>query len=498
MLKYAEKRTSSPQKRSAFTVTYNGTPPSWNPPFAIDIPLDFKIPDITSEFERLLSDDDGDQTKWKSCQHYSAWLAYPRGTYSVPFSWSILSGTAIGSYSTRDDSGAHPLLGVDSSILSNAFGPFGEHSKGLPLMHQDQPDGSFILPPPGVDALVVKSLRTMMPGIKSELSLINSLIELKDFRSLPRLITGGGGLFSLFKPGSKPLAEPRKGKRLSDFQRSVRRTFGGSDLTLREGLQLAADSYLQIGFNILPLLSDITSIFRVISRTIGRINDLVDRQGKRQVRHFTYTWYPMHIAGTNLTITYALNEGQFSQYVPTTGETGGYAGHMLGMEFTRDVLVERPAVFHAELEYSYHLTRFQNEHARLLGFLDALGVSLDPAIIWNAIPWSFIVDWLISVSKWLGDRKVLNLGPVINMSQYLWSWKMQRTIRSSFRSYQVGNCPSVQRTYLPDLNEVAYRRQVGLPGRSSFETSGLNSNEFSLGVALAITRRKRPTLNRGR
>jgi hypothetical protein len=35
--------------------------------------------------------------------------------------------------------------------------------------------------------------------------------------------------------------------------------------------------------------------------------------------------------------------------------------------------------------------------------LDLLGVRLDPSIVWNAIPFTFVVDWVVDVGSFLGS-----------------------------------------------------------------------------------------------
>jgi hypothetical protein len=42
---------------------------------------------------------------------------------------------------------------------------------------------------------------------------------------------------------------------------------------------------------------------------------------------------------------------------------------------------------------------------RALYALERLGVTPDPAIVWNAIPLSFILDWVYPVGEWLHNRR---------------------------------------------------------------------------------------------
>jgi hypothetical protein len=155
------------------------------------------------------------------------------------------------------------------------------------------------------------------------------------------------------------------------------------------------------------------------------------------------------------------------------------------------------AHFHAELQYNYYYYRYQVEHAQILALMDHLGLNLNPAIIWNAIPWSFVIDWLVGVSQWLSTQRLGNMDPKINIMQYLWSVTYQRDIyvTSKITSplYYVGTGipdASTESITHPVVSETAYRRVSGLPTVSLLTTSGLSPTEFSLGAALVVSRRR--------
>jgi len=338
-----------------------------------------------------------------------------------------------------------------------------------------------------VASLIDRSLRAMLPGIKSQLSSINSVYELKDFASLRGTIAKLNNVFGRTKLASRLSAAKRRSVfPNASYYRRLRDTFSGKyGPTLREHLDASTDAYLQASFNILPLLSDIAGISRVISETLNRINDLVNRRGSLQRRHFTAALSDPSL----ITAPTNTNFGIVDNSTYTNGYTPVYGGHLLGMTLTR-VPELISASFHAEIEYNYNFTQYEVENAQLLGFLDAMGVNLDPAIIWNAIPYSFMIDWLVGVNQWLSDRKRLLLNPKINIVRYLWSWNCTRIVRSSFKSYQhAAYSPDVTDTRLPVVTESAYRRTVSMPDSSSIASSGLSFKEFTLGAALVISRK---------
>jgi len=319
----------------------------------------------------------------------------------------------------------------------------------------DQTD-YFVSPPSNLDSLVQTSLRIMLPIIKSELSLINSVLELRDFTSLPRTIASCARF--AFRAGR----------------------------TLRQLLRVGSDAYLQQQFNILPLLSDICGFRTALSRYERRLNSLVANQGKTRIRHWSI---PVLEAPQSETSTQTYT---------------GAAGYPFSWSCSYPVFIKsvadryvytEPSLFHAQIQYNYNYTGYQLEHARVLALLDAFGVNLNPAIIWNAIPWSFVVDWLIGVGRWLNDRALHNMEPVINIHQYLWSHKRSRVVvvqrvlsRPLWYATSHQEYASDLGVPLPVFNETSYRRQVGMPSASSLLASGLSSKEFSLGAALVLSR----------
>jgi hypothetical protein len=268
---------------------------------------------------------------------------------------------------------------------------------------------------------------------------------------------------------------------------------------MAESLGVGADAYLQTEFNILPLLSDITGITTAIRRTRSRINDLLVRQGKRQVKHFKLLVPSLQATEESAELSYGLHGGQFDGSTNVDNSSiGAYTSPYGGFRCVRECIPDQYAEFHAQVEYNFWFTRFQTENAQLLGMLDALGVNLNPQIIWNAIPWTFVIDWVADVGQWLGNHKTLNMEPAVNISRYMWSWKFGRTVRTRLAAKMGLETNYTGYTYLPDLRETIYRRQSETPTKTQFLLgSGLSPKELSLGVALLITTGKHHKTRRG-
>jgi hypothetical protein len=236
------------------------------------------------------------------------------------------------------------------------------------------------------------------------------------------------------------------------------------------------------------LLADITGIYRSIANLEKNISDLVARSGSVQTRHFNaYVAAPGLVGSESSQNFFIMDPSSYNN-----GYSYIYGGHRMGFTLTSKPVVLK-STFHAEVEFNYNFSAYQLEHSKLLGLLDMVGINLNPAIIWNAIPWSFVIDWVAGVSQWLNDRRVMNMEPQINIHRYLWSWQCNRYLERSFKSYQtMALVPPIGPIGLPRVYESAYRRDVELPSATAVQAGGLNLKEVTLGAALVTSRHRRP------
>lgn len=430
-------------------------------------------------FEAKTEDEPGSANKWKSIEHYkrsfNVFAPFPNGFYSNAYtvSWKNPQDRTCSATPTDPYWGWH--IGAAQPITVGAYQPW----IGFEQLYQPGiSSGAFVPPPDGLSNLIQASLDAMLPSIKEELSLINSVIELKDFKSLVSGIIQHNTTF----------------KRLNDFfkrhyrydefldknfvikkvtKKAVKDVTVG---TLADLVRLTAGDYLQYKFNIQPLISDINGIYRSLSRVERQINDLIARSGSPRTRHFRRTLAD----GSSESTLY-----RFYHTLISPSSVGTYVS-------CRRTRTRLPSEFHAEIEYNYNFTQYQLEHARVLALLDAFGVNLNPAIIWNAIPYTFLVDWVIGVSRFLENFKVQNMEPKINILRYLWSVKRVQRIdcNMNYDPFYETTIPNAG-SPMPTVSETAYRRQVQMPSASSIKLSGLNSSEFTLGAALVLSRRRK-------
>jgi len=295
-------------------------------------------------------------------------------------------------------------------------------------------------------AYATSCLKQMLPGIKPKLSLPNTLYELKDMRSLGRTLSR---VLSFFRPSGKK-----------------------SKWTLAKLLDAGVDVFLQKEFNVDPLISDLNGLYRSVSSAEKELSSLLRDIGKPQRRHSGKSWVCIP------------EQPEVMHIIERSGDAFPLA--CLCQSFSK--VGPAYAKLHCEIEYTYSIPDLQAEHARLLALLDSLGVNLNPAIIWNAIPWSFVIDWVVNVSSFLNRFAIRNIEPIVHIHRFLYSVKVTRSTQAYLTVGMNGHkMPYTIRRSMPTVVEEAYKRVAQSPEASSIVMSGLDPREFSLGAALAYS-----------
>lgn len=183
---------------------------------------------------------------------------------------------------------------------------------------------------------------TMQPRFEGDISMFNFLMELRDFRSLLRLLR------------RKPL------KKLRNFFVRKKRTL--------DPTKPIAQTYLMNEFALKPLLSDIYKITIQLQETVKDAQQkFADAGDERSSRHYSETFTEMR---TDTRSAYAISREQGAR-IGSTLET----------------------VFTATMEYSYRY----NMRTPLDAFMKYWGLYASPEAIWNAVPFTFIVDYFLGV-----------------------------------------------------------------------------------------------------
>lgn len=412
---------------------------------------------------------DRSRKSWKKVEHYK--LSFP--DYLGGIRWDYTTWM-YGSSQARYRGHLPPLLGYNSWRVPPPFGYLGQQNSNLPTMYSEREDGGFVPEPSGLIEMQNRALSVILPKVKADLSLINSVLELKDFKSLAATLSAMKAFTSAVYKTLKAHGWNTLKHVFGSYSGAVKGTVGGG-----------ASGYLFNQFAVLPLISDFFALGKALKSLERRVNDLITREGRVQVRHCSYRVTLPDVVEVDHGEAYSLNQGPYS------GDSGSRV-HRQTMKTSRSVKYDE-TVFHVQVEYNYNFTRYQREHARMLVLLDALGWNFNPSIIWNALPLSFLVDWLANLSVWFDQFSVGNMDPKINIRRCLWSIKGKRAITLDVRSTTnvTPPVPKTLRTKLPVCYETAYRRERFTPTMSSLLVSGLSSKELTLGAALVLASKRR-------
>jgi hypothetical protein len=296
--------------------------------------------------------------------------------------------------------------------------------------------------------------------------LINSLIELKDFKSMAReLLNARKGILRIQEKLANAVFPTETLKRL--LVSAIKRR-----LTLKQIVKLAAENYLQWSFAIAPLARDIESVKKAIRGARQSVDKLLADEGKPRRVHFSVPISECAGGSESYTCYGPSSWGVVNQYVGRREVT--YAN----------------AKFSVSLDYSYKLDEWQRRNAVPLGYLDALGVNWAPAIIWNALPWSFVVDWVFGVSQWLDNFRTRNIEPMVHVTKCCISAHIERTVELKLAAlaHPTFGGGSGETLVSSSKEEMYFRFPWEANFARSIQSSGLNLKEFSLASALGAAR----------
>jgi hypothetical protein len=212
----------------------------------------------------------------------------------------------------------------------------------------------------------------MQPRFETEVQLLNFIYELKDFKQIARH-------FMRFESS-------KLGVQLHQFWKKLRRVSSHTSKTKLAGKTLsgltrtAAEARLVNEFAIKPLISDISAMFTTIASVLERLQQ--EFAGKGVLHSFRH--YTEDIHNTKV--------GSYG--------TRYYSPRYLG--------VEDAARFTATMQYSY---RYKLRKGWDL-MKAALGLEFTAEVLWNMIPFSFLVDYVYKIGDALHRMR---LDPNVDM-----------------------------------------------------------------------------------
>jgi len=280
---------------------------------------------------------------------------------------------------------------------------------------------------------------TMQPRFEGDVSMINFIIELKDFRSLAKFLL------------RKPL------RKLSNAFQRYKRSAWRKKLDLTKPI---SELHLANEFALKPLISDVVTITAQMAQVVKENQQNFANSGlERNSRHYSEVF---SISENNELSAYSQ-----SRYP-----------HLLWG--SNEMLT-----FNATMEYSYEY----NMRSTMDAFIKYWGLGFNAEAIWNAIPFSFLVDYFYGVGRALKlNSRDKNVS--LNKVQYCESLLSERTYGGHYKlSRMFGPLVGAgSNVYIPGAGNALYHG-----AKSSFYTRRVTQpNKGSV-----LPRIKRPSTKQG-
>jgi hypothetical protein len=270
-----------------------------------------------------------------------------------------------------------PLYKVDAESLHPRWFSFASVQKQCIeqfierfIVEEENPQGNLPLYLPWKESLGIRqqAMYHMKPRLETGISLINFLIELKDFKSW----FDGSALRSIMRDLN---ALPTDRGFVSSLS------------------SLAAEGILTGAFAVVPLISDIEKLCRILSQFWDKTSRFIEQAKALELRrHYRAVLTPGSTLLEDLSFQVDIGE---SNFVRLTAHLEPFP------DGEAEPVHADQWLYHATMDYDYTVQELVEWDSQFSGFCQQLGVRLDPSIIWNAVPWTFVLDWFVRISDWL-------------------------------------------------------------------------------------------------
>jgi hypothetical protein len=310
------------------------------------------------------------------------------------------------------------------------------------------------------------AIQKMRPSLADSLLLLNSLSE---------LVETGRGLRASY--------EKRKRAFEARFRRKRWQIQGFWALLIgdiRRLISTLAELNLFWQFMVRPTLSDAKALADLVQQFRSRCSELIRQSGKVRTAHYARRADVVDLAAdTNLGVT---------------------ADSLWTRTLIRKAEWTHRPDYHASMVYTLDASKLQGALGSIEAILYSLGVTKPLSIIWEAIPFSFVVDWFVRVGDWLSSLEDTLFDPlpiVIHDFSHSVRWSYRNQLELTMvAKYGTGKftCPIATR------ESSFYERRRETPSTwdaLSVRTPSLN--QVGLGLSLIVVKmdgiprsRKRP------
>lgn len=243
----------------------------------------------------------------------------------------------------------------------------------------------------------------------------------------------------------------------------------------------AGNNFLAFEFGALPMISDIKTIISLSDDVDKRIRHLIDVNGKVSDLSFERE--------EELTTPFSFfisNDSPYSDDLTGNHPVGSV--NRQGLVFTR---TRCKYSFRIGGKLKQDLQGLTDANAKLKGLIAASGFNRPGRIVWNAIPYSFVVDWFFSLGKLIDTINVQPFGGEYKVFDVMWSLKSEAhyDVWNQFTSGAQGFLNPF--TKLGTARVSIYERYNGFPAYSVLLTDGtLTPMQQVLGLAMLNQKRR--------
>lgn len=223
----------------------------------------------------------------------------------------------------------------------------------------------------------------------------------------------------------------------------------------------AAGAHLNYSFGWKPFISDIKDMVGVLQGLMDKISAFEKAANQTISSHRTFS---SDVTAKNGSFTYSgVHTCKWSGFIERRKVAG---------------LVYRPEPFQVTRGYKLMLR----------AYLDALGFELNPRIIWDAVPFTFVLDWFFGIGSWLERHKhdTLEL-PFLHVDSYV-HYREDVKVSSELKMNFVDSSPSNITLPYWITSRQYFERIPVTPAEQSFIDAGWKlptGNQALLMVSLA-------------
>jgi hypothetical protein len=332
-----------------------------------------------------------------------------------------------------------------SSFSSHLEGntPTGDPTDVLDIPYQNVLGVDFFQTPRFSD-LCFEAWTKLKTQVPDDVSLLNFAFEALDYKDL-----------------AKRVLNPKKSLR------DLRKYAGTSNWSkVRRLPKQINGEFLDVSFNWLPLVSDTQKIFNLYDTSARKLDFLRKTRGKEVVIRFSKPdCYINNLVGVEQLLGFQNDDWKRP-----------YKCNRYQCDFTVT------AKLYQELE------GLDDAWAGLRALIASAGINNPLKAVWNAIPFSFVVDWVAPFGQWLERAAVQPFYGVWKVYDITTSVRERGEVEVSVEP-RPGRDYQFTKTLVTKVEIDKYTRLVGLPQTlSAFDFTQLNQQQQKLFLSLVLTK----------